>query len=68
MGAGGSAMAAEAADAVVMSDNFAKIPEVLAICRLGRILIVENCVFTIAVKVMGVILAILGLSVTCYHH
>ncbi len=66
MGQGGSAMAAEAANIVIMSDNLSRLPETLATCRLGRRLILQNCALTVAVKLVAVVLAITGaLSFIC---
>lgn len=60
MGAGGSAMATEAADIVMMSDNIMRIPETLAICRMGRAIIIQNCSLAIAIKIIAVVIAVLG--------
>jgi hypothetical protein len=60
MGAGGSAMATEAADIVMMSDNIVRIPETLAICRMGRAIIIQNCALAISIKIIAVVFAVLG--------
>lgn len=60
MGAGGSAMATEAADIVMMSDNIVRIPETLSICRMGRAIIIQNCTLAIAIKIAAVVVAVLG--------
>jgi Cd2+/Zn2+-exporting ATPase len=60
MGAGGSAMAAEAADIVIMSDSLTRLPPVLAQCRLGRALVIQNCTFALTIKLVAAVLAILG--------
>lgn len=60
MGANGSAMAVAAADVVLMSNNLKKIPATLLLCQLSRNIIVFNCTFSIGIKVIAVILAVLG--------
>ena len=53
MGAGGSAMASEAADIVIMSDNIRRLPDTLLLCKQGRTIIIQNCVLAIAIKLIG---------------
>lgn len=60
MGDGGSAMAIDAGDVVVMSDNLLRIPSAIELCRRARDVILQNCVFAIAVKIIAVVLAIMG--------
>ena len=60
MGSGGTAMAAEAADVIIMSDNLLRLPDTLFLCRMGRNLIIQNCAFTITIKIIAVVLAIVG--------
>jgi Cd2+/Zn2+-exporting ATPase len=60
MGANGSAMAISAADVVLMSNNLKKLPATLLLCRLSRNIIIFNVSFSIGIKVIAVILAILG--------
>ena len=56
-------MAAEAADVVIMSDNLLRLPDTLYLCRLGRGLILQNCAFTITIKIIAVILAVTGMPI-----
>jgi len=60
MGAGGTAMAAAAADIVMMSDNLLRLPATLRLCKQARAIIVQNCVFSIGIKIAAVVLALLG--------
>ena len=60
MGAGGSAMAAQAADLVIMSDNLLRLTSSIQLCRFSRNLIIQNCVFAIGIKIIAVVLAIMG--------
>lgn len=60
MGANGSAMAISAADVVLMSNNLKKLPATLLLCQLSRNIIIFNVSFSIGIKVIAVILAILG--------
>jgi Cd2+/Zn2+-exporting ATPase len=60
MGANGSAMAVSAADVVLMSNNLKKLPATLLLCQLSRYVIIFNISFSIGIKVIAVILAILG--------
>ena len=60
MGVGGSAMASAAAGIVMMNDNLSRIPETIKLCQYTRSIIVENCVFSIGIKVIGVGLAVSG--------
>ena len=60
MGEGGSAMAVEAADLVIMSDNLLRISSTIELCRSSKSIIIQNCVFAVAIKIIAVILAGLG--------
>ena len=60
MGAGGSAMAVVAADVVIMSDNLLRLPSAVGICRTARRVIMQNCVFSIGLKLAAIVLAIMG--------
>jgi Zn2+/Cd2+-exporting ATPase len=60
MGAGGSAMAVVAADVVILSNNLLRLPSAIAICRKARRVIITNCVFAVALKMIAITLAILG--------
>lgn len=61
MGAGGAAMAVQAADVVLIDDNLLLLPLALRICRMAKSIILENCFFAIGVKVIAIVLATLGL-------
>lgn len=67
MGAGGSAMAVAAADVVIMSDNLLRVPSTISICRHASSVIWQNCAFSIAIKLVAIILAVMGelLVVAC---
>eukprot|EP01040_Poterioochromonas_malhamensis_P008920 gene8920-9657_t len=61
MGAGGSAMAVTSADVVLMSDNLMLLPAAIKLCRLARSTMIQGFVFAVAVKIVAIVLAILGL-------
>jgi Cd2+/Zn2+-exporting ATPase len=60
MGANGSAMAISAADVVLMSNNLKKLPATLLLCQLSQYVIIFNISFSIGIKLIAIILAILG--------
>ena len=60
MGAGGTALAVEAADVALMSNNLAKIPELVELGRFCRRIVAENISFSVVVKLAIVILALAG--------
>ena len=60
MGSGGCGMAVAAAGVVILSDNLLLVRPTLRIAILARQVILQNCVFAVAVKVMAIVLAILG--------
>ena len=60
MGAGGTALAVEAADVALMSNNLAKIPELVELGRFCYRVVAENIAFSVVVKVAIVIVALLG--------
>jgi Cd2+/Zn2+-exporting ATPase len=60
MGAGGSAMAVAAAGVVILSDNLMLLPPTIRLAREARGVIIQNCVFAVAVKIAAIVLAILG--------
>jgi Cd2+/Zn2+-exporting ATPase len=60
MGAGGSAMAVNSADVVLMTDNLHLIPSSIKLCQMARRTIIEGFVFAIVVKITAIVLAILG--------
>lgn len=62
MGGVGSQAAIEAADCVIMSDDLRKISAGISISRKTEKIIIENIVFAIAVKVLVILLATLGVS------
>ena len=62
MGALGSDAAIEAADIVLMDDHLSRIPEAMAISRKTMRLVKENITFSIAVKVIIMILGAFGLA------
>jgi len=61
MGAGGSAMAAEAADVVLLSNNLLKLPATIKLCQLSRNIIIFNCSLAIGIKILAVALALIGI-------
>ena len=60
MGAGGTALAVETADVALMSNNLAKIPELVELGRFCYRVVAENIIFSVVVKVAIVIVALLG--------
>ncbi len=60
MGAAGSAMAVKAAQVVLMSNNLTKIASTIRMGQLTRALIFENVIFSIAVKIVAIVLAMTG--------
>ena len=60
MGAGGTALAVEAADVVLMSNNLAKIPEMVELGRFCRRVVAENIAFSVVLKLAIVIAALAG--------
>lgn len=62
MGGIGSDAAIEAADAVLMNDDLAKIPTAIKIARHTMKIIKENIVFSIAVKVIIMALTVFGIA------
>ena len=60
MGAGGTALAVEAADVALMSNNLTKIPELVELGRFCYRVVAENIAFSVVVKVAIVIVALLG--------
>ena len=61
MGANGSAMAVTAADVVLMTDNLLLIPYSISISQYACRTIFENGAFAVAVKIVAVVLAIMGM-------
>ncbi len=62
MGGIGSAAALEAADAVIMGDSLTKLPEVIRIARRTMRIVRENIIFSLAVKLLIVLLSALGVA------
>ena len=60
MGAGGTALAVEAADVALMSNNLAKIPELVELGRYCRRVVTQNIFFAVVFKLVIMIAAILG--------
>jgi len=60
MGAGGTALAVEAADVALMSNNLAKIPELVELGRYCRLIMAENISLSVVLKLGIVIAALLG--------
>ena len=60
MGAGGTALAVEAADVALMSNNLAKIPELVELGRFCRRVVAENIAFSVVVKLAIVMAAVAG--------
>ena len=60
MGAGGTALAVEAADVALMSNNLAKIPELVELGRFCRRVVAENIAFSVVLKLAIVIAALAG--------
>lgn len=61
MGAAGTDVAIETADIALMSSDLARIPEVLALARRALRVIRENVLLSVAINLLAVILAGLGL-------
>ena len=66
MGGIGSDATVEASDAVIMDDNLEKLPEAIEISRKAVIIAKENIVFSIAVKVIVMVLGTMGIA-TMWH-
>ncbi|KAJ7372283.1 hypothetical protein OS493_019727 [Desmophyllum pertusum] len=60
MGAGGTALAVEAADVALMSNNLAKIPELVELGRFCRRVVAQNIFFAVIFKLGIVVAAVLG--------
>lgn len=60
MGRGGSALAVEASDVVVMNDDLRKIPRAIMLSRRTMNLAMQNMIFVIAVKALILLLGALG--------
>ena len=62
MGGLGSDAAIEAADVVIMNDQPSKLADAVEIARATRRIVKQNIVFILAVKLLVLILAALGLA------
>ena len=62
MGDIGSAAALEAADAVILGDSLTKLPKVIRIARRTMRIVRENILFSLAVKLLIVLLSALGVT------
>lgn len=62
MGGIGSAAALEAADAVIMGDSLTRLPAVIRIARRTVAVVRQNIVFSLAVKLVVVLLSALGIT------
>lgn len=62
MGKGGSALAVESSDVVVMNDDLTKIPRAIELSRRTMSLAMQNMVFVIAVKAAILILGAMGIA------
>lgn len=60
MGAGGTALAVEAADVALMSNNLAKIPELITLARFCNRVIKQNISASVLLKIVIVIVALTG--------
>ncbi|XP_068733805.1 uncharacterized protein [Montipora capricornis] len=60
MGAGGTALAVEAADVALMSNNLSKIPELVELGRLCRLIVAQNIAFSVILKLAIVIATLAG--------
>jgi Cd2+/Zn2+-exporting ATPase len=60
MGGIGSDAAIEAADVVIMDDDINKIPKALKIAKRTRIIVMENIIFAIGIKLIVLLLASFG--------
>ena len=60
MGAGGTALAVEAADVALMSNNLAKIPELVELGRFCRRVVAQNIAFSVILKLAVGIAALSG--------
>ena len=60
MGAGGSAMAVASANVILMTDDLMLIPATIELCNSAYYLVIQNFIFSIAVKVIAIVLALMG--------
>ncbi len=62
MGGVGSDSAIEAADIVIMTDEISKIPSAIRLSKKTMLIVKENIIFAIAVKILVLLLTALGVS------
>ena len=60
MGEAGAAMAVNAADVVLMSNNLTKLPATISMAKRSRKIIIQNIYLSVGIKVIAMILAMLG--------
>jgi Cd2+/Zn2+-exporting ATPase len=60
MGAAGAAMAVNAADVVLMSDNLTKLPATISIAKSCNSIIIQNIALSVGIKLIAMALAMLG--------
>ena len=60
MGAGGSAMAVASANVILMTDDLMLIPATIDLCNSAYYLVIQNFIFSITVKVIAIVLALMG--------
>lgn len=60
MGKFGSAAAVEASDLVLLSDNLAVLPKAIRVARRTRAIVMQNIVFSIAMKIVFMALGVMG--------
>ena len=62
MGSLGSDAAIEASDMVIMKDDLSKLPQAIKLARHTQTIVKENIYFSIIIKLLIMILAILGFA------
>lgn len=60
MGAGGTALAVEAADVALMSNNLAKIPELITLAKFFKLIVKQNIGVSVVLKLVIVVVALSG--------
>ncbi len=60
MGASGTAMAANAADIILMNENLLLVPWTIELATKTINIILENVAFSIAVKIVAIVFAVTG--------
>ncbi len=62
MGGVGTDVALEAADMMIMEDDLATIPKVIAIAKMTMAIIYQNIVFALGIKILVMILGVFGIA------